>query len=74
MLIKGIKISSDYPVICIPIMEKEENQVIDTIEKYIKSKAKMIEWRIDQADFINDPEAIKRVFCAQNPYVPKRYL
>ena len=62
MLIKGIKISSDYPVICIPIMEKEENQVIDTIEKYIKSKAKMIEWRIDQADFINDPEAIKRVF------------
>ena len=43
MLIKGIKISSDYPVICIPIMEKDETQVIDAIEKNIKSKTIGIE-------------------------------
>ena len=61
MLIKGLKLSSDHPVICIPITEKKEDLIIAEAEKYIGYKARMLEWRIDKADFYNEPDAVIRV-------------
>ena len=47
MQIKGKKIGGGRPCVCVPVMEKTKQGIIDEIIALSNSSADIIEWRVD---------------------------
>ena len=67
--IKGIRIGEGKPVICVPIVEAQADQVIEKIRILTEKKVQMIEWRVDCFAQAKDPSKVKEVLEAVRPYV-----
>lgn len=67
--IKGIRIGDGRPVICVPIVESQADQIIEKIRILTEKKVQMIEWRVDCFAQVKDPSRVKEVLEAVRPYL-----
>ncbi len=58
--INGIEMGAGIPKICVPIIEKEENNIISEAERIGKKKCEVVEWRIDFFEEVFDEEKLIR--------------
>ncbi len=62
MIIKGITLESKrQPVVCIPVMGKDANEVLAEAERVIGRGAQMIEWRADYLEDMGAPDVIEGI-------------
>ena len=47
MEIKGKTIGTGKPLLCVPVMESNKEEIIDELRTLAKSEADIVEWRID---------------------------
>lgn len=47
MEIKGKTIGTGKPLLCVPVMESNKEEIIDELRTLAKSEADVVEWRID---------------------------
>ncbi len=69
MLIKGKEIGTGKPLICVPVVEKESDKIIEEIRVLSESLADMIEWRVDAFESFRDANAVRKVFEKTAPYL-----
>lgn len=72
MLIKGKEIGAGKPLICVPVMEKESEEIIKEIKLLSESQADMIEWRIDAFEEFRNANAVRKVFEEIAPYLKEK--
>lgn len=65
--IKGIVFGEGRPVICVPVVEKDPDGVIEKIRELTRKKVQMIEWRADCFSRVREPEAVVSVLEAVRP-------
>ena len=46
MEIKGKTIGTGKPLLCVPVMESNKEEIIDELRTLAKSEADIVEWRI----------------------------
>lgn len=62
MVIKGITLESgQQPVICIPVMGKDSEEVLAEAQRVIEHGARMIEWRIDYLEDMRSPGLVEEI-------------
>ena len=59
--VRKIEIGAGRPKICVPIAEREEEEILSAAREIRTSPADMVEWRADWFDGISDPERIRSV-------------
>lgn len=67
--IKGVTIGGGRPVICVPVVERTAQGIIEKIRELTEKKVQMIEWRVDCFADADDPEAVRRVLDAVKDFV-----
>ena len=65
--IKGKTIGAGRPLVCVPVMERESNDIIKEITYLSQSRADMIEWRLDMFDKFSDCNAVREILTAVTP-------
>ena len=53
MEIKGKTIGTGKPLLCVPVMESNKEEIIDELRTLAKSEADIVEWRIDTLSLIH---------------------
>lgn len=66
MSVKGHVIGKGKPIICIPIIQKSMENILNEIELLTKRKTEMIEWRIDFFEYLKEEDKIKEVLKEAN--------
>lgn len=61
MNIKGKAIGTGRPLVCVPIIEKEEQAVLKQAGKLVERQVDMIEWRMDWYDKSNNIEELCKI-------------
>ncbi len=69
LVIKGKTIGKEKPLICVPVMNSQEEQIIEEFQKLAALNVDMIEWRVDAFEKANDLNAIREVLDALAPTV-----
>ena len=59
MEIKGKTIGTGKPLLCVPVMESNKEEIIDELRTLAKSEADIVEWRIDTASEAGLLEAVR---------------
>ncbi len=72
MEVKGKNIGAGRPLICVPVMEGDNDSVIREIAYLAESCADMIEWRIDTFKKFRDYNAVREVLAAAGPVLEKK--
>ena len=72
MIIKGKEIGNGKPLICVPVMEKESEAIINEIKLLSNSCADMIEWRVDAFGGFRDANAVRRIFEESAAYLKEK--
>lgn len=67
-------IGEGRPVICVPVVEKEAEKIIENIRELCEKQVQMIEWRVDHFEGVRDPEQVKAVLEEIRPYTEKTIL
>ena len=67
--IKNRQIGEGRPLVCVPVMEHEEGEIIREITFLAKSRADMIEWRVDAFSNFKDYNAVRRIFETVSPFL-----
>ena len=62
--IKGIRIGQPRPVICIPVVAEEKEEIIDKIRELGRKKVPMIEWRADLFREVEDTQQVSEILEA----------
>lgn len=57
--VRNVEIGVGLPKICVPIVEKTEEEILETAEKIITAKADLVEWRVDWFEEIFDFERVQ---------------
>ena len=61
LVIKGKTFGKGRPLICLPIMESEQESIIAEAKRLIDLKADVIEWRVDAFSNVSSLNAIRQV-------------
>ena len=64
MEIKGQTIGTGKPLLCVPVMESNKEEIIDELRTLAKSEADIVEWRIDTFVDYKNYNAVREVFAA----------
>ncbi|MCD7982055.1 MAG: type I 3-dehydroquinate dehydratase [Clostridiales bacterium] len=67
--VKGIRFGEGRPVICVPVVEKEEGAVIRKIRALTEQNVQMIEWRADCFSRMEEPERVREILNEIKPFV-----
>lgn len=59
LTIKGRTIGQGKPLICVPVMGKSKEEIVNQIGKLVSEKVDMIEWRVDAFGKASSPNAIR---------------
>ena len=54
--VRNIEIGAGIPKICVPIVDKTEEEILESSKKITETKADLVEWRVDWFDEIFDFE------------------
>lgn len=72
LVIKGKVIGQGRPLVCVPVMEHERDDIIREITYLSQSGADMIEWRLDVFAGYDDCNAVREVLEAVTPILGKK--
>lgn len=59
--VRNLEIGVELPKICVPIVDKTEEDILETARKIATTKADLVEWRVDWFDDIFDFESVQSV-------------
>lgn len=71
-VIKGKKIGTGRPLVCVPVMEKERAAIVREITYLSQSGADMIEWRLDVFSEFHDCNAVREILDAVSPVLERK--
>lgn len=69
MLVKGKVIGTGRPCVCVPVMGREKQEIIDEMIALSKSTVDIIEWRVDAFSDYLDFNEVRKVLQAAAPYL-----
>ena len=72
MVIKGKKLGGGKPCVCVPVMERTKEGIIDEILSLTKTNVDMIEWRVDLFEHYRDCNELRAVLQAVSPYIKEK--
>lgn len=72
--IKNRVFGEGRPIICVPVMEAEKENIIAEVRRLIEEGVDMIEWRVDAYSGIHSLNAIRDVFAELKPLVKDTIL
>ena len=72
--IKRKKIGQGKPLICVPVMAKEKEEIVRQAKQLVERKTDMIEWRVDAFSGAESPNAIREVLEELNPMMSETIL
>ena len=72
MQIKGKKIGGGRPCVCVPVMEKTKQEIIDEIIALSKSSADIIEWRVDVFPKFLDFNEVREILHTVAPFLKEK--
>lgn len=61
IVVRNIKIGQGIPKICVPIVEKTEENILRAAREIVGSPADLVEWRVDWFESVFDIEKVKKV-------------
>ena len=61
IIIKGQMLDSNKPMICIPVLDADKEQILRRVKNLIREDVSMIEWRVDYFEGSYDAVQIKEV-------------
>lgn len=70
--VKGKEIGSGKPCVCVPVLEKEKQEIIKEIVALTKTGADVIEWRVDAFSKYLDFNEIRSVLAEAAPYLKEK--
>ena len=59
--VRNIEIGAGISKICVPIVDKTEEEILESAKKITETKADLVEWRVDWFDEIFDFEKVQEV-------------
>lgn len=59
--VRNVEIGVELPKICVPIVDKTEEEILETAGKIIQTKADLVEWRVDWFEEIFDFDKVQSV-------------
>lgn len=59
--VRNLEIGVGLPKICVPIIDKTEEEILESARKITETKANLVEWRVDWFDEIFDFERVQEV-------------
>ena len=59
--VKGIHFGEGRPVICVPVVEKEKDAIVQKIRVLTEKHVQMIEWRADCFEGMDEPERVREI-------------
>lgn len=74
LTIKNRTIGTGRPLVCVPVMENEASEIIKQISYLGKSRADVIEWRVDGFGAFDDCNAVREVLDAIKPLLGDKLL
>lgn len=61
MIVKGKKVGEGKPIVCVPVMEEQKDEILKEISLLIGKRTDMIEWRVDYFEACEDLNAVREV-------------
>lgn len=59
--VRNLEIGVELPKICVPIVDKTEEEILESARKITETKADLVEWRVDWFEGIFDFEEIQEI-------------
>lgn len=72
MIIKGKEIGKGKPCVCVPVMGKTKEAIVDEVIILAKSQIDIIEWRADAFEEYKNYNAIRDVLQSVAPYLQEK--
>ena len=72
LCIKGRIVGGGRPLVCVPVMEKEKEKIIEEIAYLSESRVDMIEWRVDAFRNFSDYNAVREILKTAAPLVKEK--
>lgn len=67
--IKGKKIGQGKPLVCVPVMENTQYDIVSEVARLVNLGADMIEWRVDAFDNVHSLDAVREVLAEVRPII-----
>ncbi len=67
--IKGKVFGQGKPLICVPVMDTQKEDIVREVVRLVDENVDIIEWRVDAFSGINSLNAIREVFEAVKPFL-----
>ena len=72
MIIKGKEIGSGKPLVCVSVMGKTKQEIVDEVLVLKESETEIIEWRVDTFSEYKNYNAIREVLQAVSPLLDNK--
>ncbi len=72
MVVKNKEIGKGRPCVCVPVMEKKKQGIIDEIIALAESPADIIEWRVDAFEDFRDYNVVREILQTAAPYLKEK--
>lgn len=72
LIIKGVRIGAGRPLVCVPVMEADADEIERQVTALCESRADVIEWRVDAFDAYRDCNVVRQVLQRLKPLVKGR--
>ena len=59
--VRNLEIGAGFPKICVPIVDKKEEDIMESARNIVKAKADLVEWRVDWFEDIFDLEKVQEI-------------
>ncbi len=69
MTIKGHTFGAGAPVICVPVVERTAERIVESIQRMTSEKMDMIEWRMDWYEDVGNLRAVETLLGRIAPYI-----
>ncbi len=69
--IKGVSFGTGKPVICVPVVDRSPQGILDSVQRLTSQGARLIEWRADCYQGLSDPAAVRGLLERMRPMLHK---
>jgi 3-dehydroquinate dehydratase-1 len=68
--VRGLTLGQGQPAICIPVLGRTPEEVLNSLDAALEAQPDVIEWRVDWLDAQEDPLALLAALRHKLPYTP----
>ncbi len=72
--IKGVSFGTGKPVICVPVVDREPEAILESVRSLTEAGAPLIEWRVDCYRGLGDPAAVRGMLERMRPMLERTVL